>query len=88
MSDPIIVAIIAAGAVVAGQVVTLVVSIRHNSSQSKQLIEIHTLTDGNLTRVSNALDVANEKIERMQKLIGIMVASTKVTKALADKQQP
>lgn len=54
MSDPVIIALIASGSVVIGQIVNLIVSLR---SQQK-LGEIHTLTNGNLTKVSTALEVA------------------------------
>lgn len=38
-------------------------------------VEIHTLTNSNLSKITSALDVANEKIAGMEKLIAAGVES-------------
>lgn len=44
-------------------------------------IEIHTLTNSNLSRVTAALEVANAKIDGLQKQVALMVGA----KVVADK---
>jgi hypothetical protein len=47
--------------------------------------EIHTLTNSNLSKVTEALEVANEKIEGLQKLVGQMMDAKGVADRLADR---
>lgn len=74
MSDSVLVALIAGGSLI---VANLVISVLTGNRQSKQLVEIRTSTDGNLTRVSNALDEANLKIAGLERLVTSMVANKK-----------
>lgn len=56
---------------------------RRNGASADRLMtktaEIHTLADGNLTRVSTALDVANEKIVGLEKLMAQLIQARDAT---------
>ena len=47
--------------------------------------EIHTVTNSNLAKVTAALDVAKERIEGLQKLVGQMMDAKGVADRVADK---
>lgn len=80
MSDAILVALITAGSVIFVQLIALVVSNRKSDNHSKQLVEIHSVVNGNLSKVTAALDIANQKIEGLQNLVTSILADRKDAK--------
>lgn len=81
MSDAVNIALIAAVATIIGQFINLLISIRNG----RKLVEIHTITNGNLGRVTAALETAHTEIQGLRALVAEMVVSRKDTKAATDK---
>lgn len=87
MSDTVVLAIIASLAPTLMALAAFVVSI-HNSKKSDVIIEkaaeIHTLTNSSLSKVQSALDVANERIIGLEKLIASGVETKKEAQLKAE----
>jgi hypothetical protein len=85
MSDPVQLALVTSIAPTLAALAAMIIGIR-NSRKADSIItkadEIHTLTNSNLTKVTNALAVAQEKIDGLQKLVTTMLDA----KAVADKK--
>ncbi len=83
MSDAVILALIVAVPSTILACATLIVGVR-NSRKTDTVIEkaaeIHTLTNSNLSKVTTALEVANEKIEGLQRLVAQIKAVPKLKK--------
>lgn len=78
MSDAVTIAAMGSIATCVVALIGLVVSIVNvwKTNRVKQAtVEIHTIVNSNLSRISTALDVANEKIAGMEKLIAAGVES-------------
>lgn len=75
MTDAVQLALIASVAPTLAALGAAAIGIR-NSRKSDTIIkkadEIHTLTNANLTRVTNALEVANTEIIGLKKLVGAL----------------
>lgn len=77
MSDAVSIALIASIAPTIAALAALVVSVLN----SRRLVEIHTLTNSNLSKVTAALAVANEKIEGLRLLAAaVAIAAEKERK--------
>lgn len=98
MSDPLWLALITAVPATLAAIGALIVGLRNGRkvdvTQAKveavdqKAIEIHTLTNSNLSRVTAALDVANTKIDGLQKQVTLMVGARTVAedaKTIADQ---
>lgn len=80
MSDTVLLAIIASLAPTLMALAAFVISLK-NSRKSDVIIgkatEIHTLTNSNLTAITTALGIANEKIIGLEKLISATAETKK-----------
>lgn len=52
---------------------TAKLAIQKTDSLTEKVVEVHTLTNGNLSKVTSALEVANEKILGMQKQLTYVI---------------
>jgi hypothetical protein len=93
MTDNVQLALIASIAPTIAAVGALLVSI-HNANKAaaiekktdtviEKAVEIHTLTNSNLSKVSSALEVANQKISGLEAMVGSLAASKQAADALA-----
>jgi hypothetical protein len=87
----VLVAIVPTLAAIGAMIVSIINAIKstENGAKADHIIEkateIHTLTNSNLSKVTATLDVANAKIEGMQKMISGMLEAKNVADHLADK---
>ena len=91
MTNEVWVAIITGITTTLGVIATFIISLRNGhktdvvaakvEAVDAKAIEIHTLTNSNLSRVTAALEVANTKIDGLQKQVALMVGA----KTIADK---
>ncbi len=94
MSDAAMLAVVIAFiAVMPGTLIavaTLITSIKNGKKADDmrdKVIEIHTQTNGNLSKLTSALELANTKIVGLEKLVTEMNNAKHEAKQLADKGQ-
>lgn len=93
LSDTVLLGLVTAIPTTLAALGALFVSLRNGAKTDKvqakveavdaKAIEIHTLTNSNLSKVTSQLEVANSKIEGLQKLVSSLVTAKEVADRVA-----